>query len=98
MKFKKLETKRIESTCYLCEKNQRLTISDSNLIMLNTPAAFQTILDDPENEKEIMLTWTFSDLDGNVVLLCDDCSGYVFGMLAKQFMEGVIEKNIGIPE
>jgi len=43
--------------------------------MLNTPAAFQTILDDPENEKQIMLTWTFSDLNGNVVLLCDDCRG-----------------------
>ena len=95
MRFKKLETGKQRGVCYLCEEKRELYISDSDskLIAPNM-GAFQVDLNDPDTDKVVKLTWIFADSEGKVVSLCNECSGYVLGMLANAYLDGKIKTTI----
>jgi hypothetical protein len=63
----------------------------TNCHLCNQPSksgAFQSEFNDEGTEKEIVLTWTFSTTDGKVVSVCNDCSAYILGSIAKKLYDG----------
>ena len=86
-RFNKLKPERSKPTCYLCGKKREIVTSNSNLIA-PTIGAFRWQFSDEDTNKDIALTWTFSDTDGKIVSLCWDCSGYVLGSAAKAYCDG----------